>query len=94
MENKNNIFLGKIEKSGCYVNNGKYGYFLTCGKQNYKLPEFLLPDEVTLDMAKRLIAYKQKISQQWLKKQKQKIENGDISDNESSEEPITKKLSK
>ena len=26
MENKNNnIFLGKIEKSGCYVNNGKYG---------------------------------------------------------------------
>ena len=24
----NNIFLGKIEKSGCYVNNGKYGYFL------------------------------------------------------------------
>jgi hypothetical protein len=49
---------------------------------------------VTLDMAKRLIAYKQKISQQWLEKQKQKIENDDISDNESSEEPITKKLSK
>ena len=82
MENKNNVFLGKIEKSGCYVNNGKYGYFLTCGKQNYKLPEFLLPEEVTLDMAKRLIAYKQK------------IENGDISDDESSEEPITKKLLK
>ena len=94
MENKNNIFLGKIEKCGCYVNNGKYGYFLTCGKQNYKLPEFLLPEEVTLDMAKCLIAYKQKISQQWLEKQKQKIENGDISDDESSEEPITKKLLK
>ena len=94
MENKNNIFLGKIEKSGCYINNGKYGYFLTCWKQNYKLPEFLLPEEVTLDMAKRLIAYKQKISQQWLEKQKQKIENGDISDDESSEEPITKKLLK
>ena len=94
MENKNNRFLGKIEKSGCYINNGKYGYFLTCQKQNYKLPEFLLPEEVTLDMAKRLIAYKQKISQQWLEKQKQKIENGDISDDESSEEPITKKLLK
>ncbi len=94
MENKNNIFLGKIEKSGCYINNGKYGYFLTCGKQNQKLPEFLLPEEVTLDMAKRLIAYKQKISQQWLELQKQKIENGDISDDESSEEPITKKLLK
>ena len=37
MEN-NNIFLGKIEKNGCYVNNGKYGYFLTCGKKNYKIP--------------------------------------------------------
>ena len=73
MENKNNIFLGKIEKSGCYVNNGKYGYFLTYQKQNYKLPEFLLPHEVTLDMAKRIIAYKQKISQQWLEKQKENI---------------------
>ena len=68
MENKNNIFLGKIEKSGCYVNNGKYGYFLTCGKKNYKIPEYLLPEEVTLDMAKRLIAYKQKISEEWLEK--------------------------
>ena len=56
MEN-NNIFLGKIEKSGCYVNNGKYG-----------LPEFLLPEEVTIEMAKRIIAYKQKISEQWLEK--------------------------
>ena len=90
MENNNNVFLGKIERAGCYVNNGKYGYFLTCNKKNYKLPEFLLPEEVTLDMAKRLIAYKQKISQQWLENQKQKLENGDISDNESSEEPITK----
>ena len=59
MEN-NNVFLGKIERAGCYVNNGKYGYFLTCNKKNYKLPEFLLPEEVTLDMAKRKIAYKQK----------------------------------
>ena len=73
MENKNNIFLGKIEKSGCYVNNGKYGYFLTCGKKNYKIPEWLNPDEVTLDMAKRLITYKQKISEEWLEKKKMKV---------------------
>jgi topoisomerase IA-like protein len=70
MENKNTVFLGKIEKSACYVNNGKYGYFLTCGKQNYKLPEFLLSDEVILDMAIRLIAYKQKISQTLFKNQR------------------------
>ena len=84
MENKNNnIFLGKIEKNGCYVNNGKYGYFLTYQKQNYKLPEFLLPSEVTLDMAKRIIAYKQKISQQWLEKKKENIKP--VSDEESDE---------
>ena len=93
MENKNNnIFLGKIEKSGCYVNNGKYGYFLTCGKKNYKIPEWLNPDEVNLDMAKRLIAYKQKISEEWLEKKNNTIK--DESDDESSENSIVKKLTK
>jgi topoisomerase IA-like protein len=93
MENKNNIFLGKIEKSGCYVNNGKYGYFLTCGKKNYKIPEWLNPDEVNLDMAKRLIAYKQKISEEWLEK-KNKENKNDQSDNETSEELVVKRLTK
>ena len=94
MENKNNnIFLGKIEKSGCFVNNGKYGYFLTCGKKNYKIPEWLNPDEVNLDMAKRLIAYKQKISEEWLEK-KNKENKNDQSDNETSEEPLVKRLTK
>ena len=90
MENKN-IFLGKIEKNGCYLNDGKYGYFLTCDKQNYKLPEYLKPEEVTLDMAKRLITYKQKISEEWLEK---KNVNKNESDEESSEDPIYKKLTK
>ena len=89
MENENNnIFLGKIEKSGCYVNNGKYGYFLTCGKKNYKIPEWLEPEEVTLDMAKRLIEYKQKISEKWLEKS---TNNSNESDNETSEDTIKKK---
>ena len=92
MENNNNIFLGKIEKNGCYVNSGKYGYFLTCQKKNYKIPEFLLPEEVTLDMAKRLIAYKQKISDQWLEKKNN--DNKNESDEESSEDPIYKKITK
>ena len=87
MENKNNnIFLGKIEKSGCYVNNGKYGYFLTCGKKNYKIPEWLNPDEVNLDMAKRLIAYKNKISEEWLEKKTNESKNE--SDAEVSEDTI------
>ncbi len=73
MENNNNIFLGKIEKSGCYVNNSKYDYFSTSGKKNYKIPEWLNPDEVTLDMAKRSIIYKQKISEEWLGKKISKM---------------------
>ena len=86
MENKNNnIFLGKIEKNGCYVNNGKYGYFLTCGKKNYEIPEWLEPEEITLDMAQRLILYKQKISEEWLEK-KTGIKNE--SDTEVSEDTI------
>ena len=91
MEN-NNIFIGKIEKSGCYVNNGKYGYFLTCNKKNYKLPEFL-PEEVTLDMAKRIIAYKNKISEQWLEK-KENIQNRSESedDDNDNDEPPKKEM--
>jgi topoisomerase IA-like protein len=86
MENNNNIFLGKIEKSTCYINNGKYGYFLTCGKRNYKIPEWLEPDEITLDIAKRLIAYKQKISEEWLEKKNNN--KNDQSDSEVSEDTI------
>ena len=67
------------------INNGKYGYFLTCGKRNYKIPEWLEPDEITLDMAKRLIAYKQKISEEWLEK---KNNNTNESDTEVSEDTI------
>jgi len=92
MENKNNnVFLGKIEKNGCYVNNGKYGYFLTCGKKNYKIPEWLEPDEITLGMAQRLIAYKQKISEQWLEKS---TNNLNESDNEVDEDTIKSKIKK
>ena len=64
MENKN-IFLVKLQKQGCYINNGKYGYFLTCDKKNYKIPEWLKPKEITLSIAERYIAYKKKISEEW-----------------------------
>jgi hypothetical protein len=44
-------------------------------------------------MAKRLIAYKQKISEEWLEK-KNKENKNDESDDETSEDPIYKKLTK
>ena len=43
-------------------------------------------------MAKRLIAYKQKISEEWLEKKNK--DKKDTSDNESSEEPAVKRLTK
>ena len=46
---KKNIFLGKIHKNGCYVNDGKYGYFLTCDKKNYKIPEWLPHEKMDLE---------------------------------------------
>ncbi len=66
MENKK-IFLCKLQKQGCYVNNGKYGYFLTCEKKNYKIPEWLKPEELTLDMAERILAYKRKYQRNGIK---------------------------
>jgi topoisomerase IA-like protein len=67
---KKNIFLGKIQKNGCYVNDGKYGYFLTCDKKNYKIPEWFPHEAMTLDIAVKLIEYKNKMSQVWLEKEK------------------------
>ena len=91
MENKN-IFLGKIQKQGCYVNNGKYGYFLTCDKKNYKIPEWLNPDEITLPMAERLIAYKKKISEEWLEKQNNDKNDESENESESDGEPPKKEM--
>ncbi len=64
-------------------------YLFSCGKKIYKIPEWSEPEEVTLDMAKRLIAYKQKISGKRIEK-KTDIKNE--SDNEVSEEIIKTKI--
>jgi hypothetical protein len=66
MKLKNNfIFLGKIDQSGCCVNNGKHGYFFHVEKKK-RFRNGLI--EVTLDMAKRLIHITKKISEEWLEK--------------------------
>ena len=88
---KKNIFLGKIHTDKCYINNGPYGYFLTCDKKNYKIPEWLPHEKMDLETAKNFIAYKDKIAEVYSdKKTQQKSEE----DNESSEEEPTLSLSK
>jgi topoisomerase IA-like protein len=74
MESESKV-LGKINKKKCYLNHGKYGYYLTLDK-NYKVPEWLPPDKMDIEIAERLIEYKIKMSEQWLESKpiKKKVE--------------------
>ena len=94
-------FLGKdIDGGLLYLNNGKYGFFITNkingNSQNYKVPDYLNPEEVTLDLAQRIIHYKKKISKQHLVPQEAFInetdcdEDGDKCDGKIPELKIKK----
>ena len=67
MESESKV-LGKINKKKCYLNHGKYGHYLTVDSKNYKVPEWMPPEKMDLDIAERLIEYKIKMSEQWLEK--------------------------
>ena len=79
--------MAKYKKNGCYVNDGKYGYFLTCDKKNYKIPEWFPHESMTLEIAERLIEYKNKMSQLWLEKGN-KNEKSELSVEEESDDEI------
>ena len=57
MESKNNN-LGKFDKKAIYLNHGKYGYFLTHNKINYKIPEWVPHEKIDLELASNYIDYK------------------------------------
>jgi topoisomerase IA-like protein len=91
---KKNVFLGKIKSDKCYVNDGKYGYFLTCDKKNYKIPEWFPHEKMDLETAEKFIIYKDKMSQLYSSNSEiakaEKVEE----DDESSEEEPTLSLAK
>ena len=60
-----NIVIGKINKKKCYLNNGKYGYYLNHDGKNYKVPEWFPVDKFDVDIAERLIEYKKKMSEMY-----------------------------
>ena len=64
MESESKV-LGKINKKKCYLNHGKYGHYLTVDSKNYKVPEWMPPEKMDIDIAERLIEYKIKMSEQW-----------------------------
>jgi len=57
MDSKNNN-LGKFDKKAIYLNHGKYGYFLTHNKINYKIPEWVPHEKIDLELASNYIDYK------------------------------------
>ena len=92
MESENKV-IGKINKKRCYLNHGKYGHYLTVDSKNYKVPEWLPPEKMDIDIAERLIEYKIKMSEQWLESKpiKKKAESDSESEEETPKQTKTKK---
>ena len=63
--------LGKIKGKKCYINNGKYGFYLSYDAKNYKVPDWFPHESMSLIIAERLIEYKQKMSEQWMANKKE-----------------------
>ena len=83
--------LGKINNKKCYINEGKYGHYLTHEGKNYKVPEWFPVEKMDVITAEKLIEYKKKISEQWCEpKPTVKTTIKSIVDSESDEEEAPK----
>jgi topoisomerase IA-like protein len=85
--------LGKLNGKKLYINNGKYGFYLSHDAKNYKIPDWFPHESMSLSIAERLIEYKQKISEQWMA---DKVKKEESSDEEEEPEPklVIKKKNK
>ena len=75
----------KIANKKCYLNHGKYGFYLTHDSKNYKVPDWFPHEKMDLEIADRLIEYKKKMSEQWMA-DKVKPKKGEESSDEEEEE--------
>ena len=85
-----NIVIGKINKKKVYLNNGKYGHYLSCDGKNYKVPEWFPVDKFDIDIAERLIEYKKKMSEMYCDESSKKTTKStkkDESDSDEEESP-------
>jgi DNA topoisomerase-1 len=85
-----NIVIGKINKKKCYLNNGKYGHYLTYDGKNYKVPEWFPVDKIDIDVAERLIEYKKKMSEMYCDDTAKKTKATKKDESESEEEESIK----
>ena len=92
-----NIVIGKINKKKCYLNNGKYGHYLSYDGKNYKVPEWFPVDKFDIDIAERLIEYKKKTSEMYCddsSKKTTKATKKDESESDEEESPAPKSSKK
>ena len=92
-----NIVIGKINKKKCYLNNGKYGHYLSYDSKNYKVPEWFPVDKFDIDIAERLIEYKKKMSEMYCddsSKKTTKATKKDESESDEEESPAPKSSKK
>ena len=92
-----NIVIGKINKKKCYLNNGKYGHYLSYDSKNYKVPEWFPADKFDIDIAERLIEYKKKMSEMYCddsSKKTTKATKKDESESDEEESPAPKSSKK
>ena len=88
MDNNNSVVIGKINKKKCYLNNGKYGHYITYDTKNYKVPEWFPVDKMDIDVAERLIEYKKKMSELWDDKKPKKSTKSESDDEENTDEEV------
>ena len=86
MESESKV-LGKIDKKKCYLNHGKYGYYLNHDEKNYKIPEWFPVENLDIDIAERIIEYKKKMNELWSDDKKNKTKKIITSDSDEEEAP-------
>ena len=92
-----NIVLGKINKKKCYLNEGKYGHYLSYDGKNFKVPEWFPVEKFDIDIAEQLIEYKKKMFEMYCNdspKKTTKSSKKDESESEEEEELIKPKKKK
>ena len=85
-----NIVIGKINKKKVYLNNGKYGHYLSCDGKNYKVLEWFPVDKFDIDVAERLIEYKKKMSEMYCDDTAKKTKPTKKDESDSDEEEVSK----
>ena len=51
-------YLGKIEDTACFLNNGKYGWYLNYNDKLYSVPESFQSKKFDIQTAKKIIDWK------------------------------------